>query len=491
MKKFAIYGLATLFALSFASCDNYEEPNPTPQTNPQESILQTSAVTVTNALTVDTYDLATLNNNNQPILVAQVASTELPAGYEFGVDAQISNNDFSTSTPVKASVEVSPDNAALYNVYVTADDLQGAYVKGISKGPKAKDIKIRFLLKTILNTQTAYVGGPSNYYGPYDLKVLPFPSELVIENAYYLVGTACDWKVAQAIKFNHSDADPYDDPSFSVKVDITPAQATDGWWWKIIPQSTYETGDWVDAKGASFGTEINGGEDASGMLYGRTDTEDSNAGCFKQAGQWLLTINMEELTYEFTSAVDYLYTPGQANGWSQINSQLLPTTDYSNYIGFAVLDPAGFKFTDAPDWVHTSYGNGGAPGVLSKDGGAGNLTVDTAGLYFCQVNITALTYTADLVSSWGIIGDATPGEWNTETPMTTTDNLVWTATLELKAGKELKFRANNAWDIALGGDAQNLTSAGGAPNLKSPGDGTYEVTLNLSTLPYSASFVKK
>lgn len=480
-----------MFALSFAACDNYEEPNPNPQTNLQESILKTSDVTVTNKLSAEeTYELATLSDNSEQILVAQVATTELPDAYKFAVAAEISNNGFATATPVVASVEKAEEEG-LYNVYVSPDDLQGSYVKGISKGPKAKAIEIRFLLETVIGNQIAFVGGPANYYGPYAMTVLPFPSELVIENAYYLLGTVNGWDVATAIKFTHSDADPYDDPVFSVKVDISNDQAADGWWWKIIPQSTYETGNWVDAKNASFGVETNGDEAASGMLFGRPSAEvDCNAGCFKQAGQWLLTINMEELTYEFSSAVDFLYTPGDANGWSQADSQLLGTNDYVNYAGFAVLSPNGFKFSDAPDWNHTNYGAGGEDGKLSNDGGAGNLSVPALGLYFCNVNISALTYSTTAVNTFGVIGDATPGGWDSSTNLTTTDYLVWTGTVTLGNG-EFKFRANDAWDIALGGDLQNLDFAGGSPNIPSPGPGTYEITLNLSQLPYSATLVKK
>ena len=60
MKKIAIYGLASLFALSFVACDNYEEPNPTPQTNPQEPIFKASDITVTNDFGSEVYDLTSL-----------------------------------------------------------------------------------------------------------------------------------------------------------------------------------------------------------------------------------------------------------------------------------------------------------------------------------------------------------------------------------------------------------------------------------------------
>ena len=109
-------------------------------------------------------------------------------------------------------------------------------------------------------------------------------------------------------------------------------------------------------------------------------------------------------------------------------------------------------------------------------------------MYYCKVNTASLKYSATLVSTIGVIGDATPAGWDASTPLTTTDNLIWTGTIEFKGG-EFKFRANDGWDINLGGDLQNLTQDGG--NIASPGEGKYDVTLDLSKLPYSCSLVKK
>ena len=64
--------------------------------------------------------------------------------------------------------------------------------------------------------------------------------------------------------------------------------------------------------------------------------------------------------------------------------------------------------------------------------------------------------------------------------LTSDDNLIWKGTIEFKGG-EFKFRCNDDWDVNLGGDMQNLTPGGA--NIASPGEGTYEVTLNLSQAP--------
>ena len=88
-----------------------------------------------------------------------------------------------------------------------------------------------------------------------------------------------------------------------------------------------------------------------------------------------------------------------------------------------------------------------------------------------------------------MIGDATPGGWEASPALTPDENnLVWKGTVTFGGG-EFKFRANDGWDINLGGSISDLSQGG--DNIASPGAGTYEVTLNLSSLPYSCTLVKK
>jgi hypothetical protein len=66
---------------------------------------------------------------------------------------------------------------------------------------------------------------------------------------------------------------------------------------------------------------------------------------------------------------------------------------------------------------------------------------------------------------------------------------LWTATATMGVG-EFKFRANNGWDINLGGDLQNLSYGG--DNIAVTEAGTYLVTLDLSNpVAYKASFIKQ
>lgn len=78
-----------------------------------------------------------------------------------------------------------------------------------------------------------------------------------------------------------------------------------------------------------------------------------------------------------------------------------------------------------------------------------------------------------MIETIGIIGSATPGGWDTDTDMAynIVDNS-WNLTVDLTDG-EIKFRANDGWDINWGGsiaeptfNAGNITVSAGNYTIK-------------------------
>lgn len=484
MKKLAILSAVAL-GLTFTACDDNDVISV--PVNPEPAIFDVQNLTMTaDAQTDATLNLEELNNSAQTISLVDFNVTEFPADYDLNIVMQISKDEsFSRIAEVPVSVERNGDTGV---VTVNPDDLQGIYYANISKGPKERTIYARYAAYANKDNSSVRLGDPTTYWGPFTLKVLPYPSTLVIEDNYYLLGTINDWSVANAVKFNHSDESPYDDPVFTLKVDISTADAAGGWWWKVVPESTYITGNWVDADNASWGVAENGSEEMSGMLVPRTATTDCGAGCIKQGGSFLITINLEEGTYEFKSAIDNLWTPGNSNGWSHGASQMLYTEDYANYMGFAHLD-GEFKFTSKPNWDGINFGSNGTEGQLTNDGGAGNLSAPANGLYWCTANIASLTYNLAPVTALGLIGDACPQGWDNDVALTpSADMLVWEGDIAFGAG-EFKIRANHAWEIDFGGEVNDLKYKGG--NIAAPAAGNYHVRLDLSTLPYQITLTKK
>jgi hypothetical protein len=191
-----------------------------------------------------------------------------------------------------------------------------------------------------------------------------------------------------------------------------------------------------------------------------------------------------------TKSYPIVYVPGSYQGWNPANTTTVLASQGSNsqYEGYLYFKDAGaqFKFCTTPDWNHNFGGDGN--GNLVPNGN--NLTVADAGYYKINIDTVALTYTV-VKTTWGLIGDATPGGWNTDTPMVyDTAAKTWSATVDLTAAS-VKFRANGAWDINYGDDGQKLgiLKAGG-DNISVPAAGTYTVTMKLGIPDYTYTVVR-
>jgi hypothetical protein len=199
-------------------------------------------------------------------------------------------------------------------------------------------------------------------------------------------------------------------------------------------------------------------------------------------------INLKVTTY---LPFMYLWVPGDYQGWNPSTAPQLGATvpDLLNYEGYVNVPAGGsfeFKMTNEPDWNHIAYG--GDATTLSTSGG--NLKwPDGAGYYYVKANPTALTWSATK-TTWAIIGDATPGGWGSDTPMTYDPvNNVWVINSVALSANSLKFRANNAWDINLGGNLNKLSYGG--DNIPISSAGNYKIVLDLShPLKYTATLTK-
>lgn len=182
--------------------------------------------------------------------------------------------------------------------------------------------------------------------------------------------------------------------------------------------------------------------------------------------------------------VDRLWLPGSYEGYAPASAPTIPKQSANMFEGYAYFSAAGnFKFTSAPDYNHINYGDGGS-GKLTTDGNAGGIGYNSAGVYLLDANTSALTYSATYISTFGIIGTATVGQWNTSTPMTYNQSTgLWTIKTTLTAGA-LKFRANDGWDINYGpSNSDNLTGVlifndPGAINIVNAG--TYTITIDMT-----------
>lgn len=202
-------------------------------------------------------------------------------------------------------------------------------------------------------------------------------------------------------------------------------------------------------------------------------------------------VNVKITPFYIPIVYPQLYVPGAYQGWSPSTADSIGSINSDgNYEGYIYMPvPGEFKFTSARDWGHTNYGFA-APGTLSTDGGAGNLKVADSGFYKFNVNTTELTWTG-LKTIWGLIGDATPGGWDADTPMHYSPSTqLWTVTLDLKA-KTIKFRANGSWDLNYGSDKNDgKLQEGSNTNIQVKTAGNYTVILDLSHTVYKYKLIK-
>ena len=273
-----------------------------------------------------------------------------------------------------------------------------------------------------------------------------------------------------------------------------------------IPSDTTASNNWANAKNYPIdksvfhfgftGRILNDLFGSLGLVPGSThdivfrikaDVNQSNGAASTVKPAYTNTVAASITSYE-----PNLYVPGDYQGWDPGAAPVFTPVSgrpgmYEGYINITAGGQQYFKFTNAPDWNHTNYGDGGN-GTFDTNGNAGGLSVNGPGYYELTADLNANKWTATK-TTWGIIGDASPGGWNNDTEMTydpTTQ--VWTATLNMIHNGSFKFRANNAWSIDFGIDGNGqiqyadnpfLGYNGSLNNLSVPEDGNYTITLDL------------
>lgn len=181
----------------------------------------------------------------------------------------------------------------------------------------------------------------------------------------------------------------------------------------------------------------------------------------------------------FTTTIVYpqLQVPGSYQGWDPANNNTIiysvnANDKYEGYVYFGE-DNANFKYTKGTSWT-TNWGDTGADGTLNPDGD--NIVASAAGVYRLNVDLTSLTHTYQ-ATNWGLIGDATPGGWDSDQNMIydPVENKL-TITLDLVPGG-MKFRANDDWALNYGDNDNNKSLDINGENIPVTEAGNYTIDL--------------
>ena len=177
-----------------------------------------------------------------------------------------------------------------------------------------------------------------------------------------------------------------------------------------------------------------------------------------------------------------------ANGWDA-DRNLFHKEEGGVHTWYGVVtfaDSGMYKFRANDGW-DVNYG--GDLGNLTN--GGDNIPSPGAGAWYIVLSTAdeGETWTAMVTNQgWGVIGNSTPGGWDTDTDLDAQGfdadgNTVYAANVDLVDG-EIKFRAGNDWAHNLGGDVTFLNTDGDNIAVTA---GNYDITLTYNGEVYSAT----
>lgn len=450
MKK--IFLLAGLLgaSLGFTACDEDFTDWADPQSNAQEDAAGAVSIVLANG------DDATITYDASDSLL--YVGKIIPAGTS-GATTTSSTADVTVKTLLLNDSYSVPFTAAGDSLFVTKTALDSVVkVAYFSQAAVQRTTSIKAEGAAIDASGQAF-SATSNA-----ITVLYTPTTDIpaVESAYYLVGDMNGWNIGSPTALTAND-----DGTFSATVTVP-----DNCYFKFFGQTGITNADWD----AGLGYATSGHTATSGLLSWTVDGKQPEGLLIETGGDYVFTIDPVNLTY--TVALPYgefLYLPGNAQGWTPATAPAVRSANMDGtYTGYALMN-GDFKFTKARNWdaeYNFTYFTTLSSNIVQ--GGGTNLNIADKGYYRFDVDLVNKSVSATQVT-WGVIGSATADGWNSDQDMTynETDDC-WEATLTLTAGK-IKFRANDAWDINLGGSAlTDLTEGGSDLDVSA---GTYKIQL--------------
>ena len=521
MKKLNIF-MSALLGIAFTACTENYDPEVGPQTYAPESPLATSDVTMTSEASA--IDIKSLIESGTPITIGTVSVREeaMPVNTVIKAEVEFSNDpDYATSIILDGSID---ENNV---VTVSPGELQDAYFDFITPNPKTVNLYMRTTLFTVTNgASEAIIGKPGeNYYAVQSVQFTPL-FKVQISPDYYVIGANAGWSTdgARLQRFEHSDADVYEDPIFTIVVET----GGDDCWFAIADDTSLDAidaGDWtllLGTKGES--------EDLTGTMDRRINLGGDHSFHVQNAKRLRITLNMMEYTYKIepVNIAENYYLIGGPGEWSAEGAIGMPfshsdkdvfedpifTYTFAGNGGdmwFAFGDEEAIDAVAGDDWSKL-FGTKGESTDLSGsfdrrynlDGDHSFCVDGKAKFYRFQINMATMTYeiTALDFDPYVYFIGATDGWSQAEQKLALTDDSgIYTGFLYCADpngwGNEFKFqKIPGDWDSQLnsGTFTGGITGdfADGGDNIKAnAGEGVYFVTLDLANLTLNAVKVEK
>jgi len=372
---------------------------------------------------------------------------------------------------------------------------------------------ITFLTKTILPVALLFIAFScvNEDDGP-EFTVIPPSEDVAFTNSFldeYLLSAQTSANIAERLLWNTPSFGAQTSVSFTVEGSSTNLfAATDPGYFsaKDLTENNYAISVanlLVIADALDLDGDPTSGKESSGMAYLRVsasvgDATDSN-GSSVVSEPHEIKITMVETEGEEPAPM--LAVPGAYQNWDIGNTPLLAASavGQTDFEGFIHMAAGEFKFVE--DWdgdgvfgwpsndnMIYDWGqeDGAAIGTLTNENEI-NCSVDQDGLYFLEVDTDKGTYSTTLMSL-GLIGSATPTDWNSDTDFVyDAENNVLSQDINLTNGGEYKVRANDSWDIEFPGQFGPDSDGDGFLDTKDGNftheepTGNYRVTLDVFT----------
>ena len=433
MKKNILYALA--LATTMVACtDDYTDWAAPQENGPEDAKSVSVSVSAASAI-----DFATSTAENVTIFSPSFTAED---GATATYKVTLSPEDNSASAVLNSTDGTVP-----------AEELKNAVISFYGKAPTPRVLNAVVDAYVDVKGQTIKVTAPAVAVNV----TLDAPQ---ISKEYFLIGAPSTWDVLDtSLKFNHSGKNVYDDPIFTIVFPVT-----DNEYWFAVTDSisinqNLADGSWSQVFGCAEGNGANGEE---GNLKRRAELTDDGSFKITVAGDAKfikMTLNMMDYTYKFEKLNfgEFIYVPGNHQGWAPDKAPALQSPNFDGvYKGFSYLN-GNFKFTKERNWNgEYNFNDFTTKDDIFFNNDGSNINISEEGFYQITADVAASKLSA-VKTTWGIIGPAQAGGWDSDTDMTwNAADESWTATVELTAD-EFKFRANDDWGINVGGSFDNLT----------------------------------
>ena len=230
------------------------------------------------------------------------------------------------------------------------------------------------------------------------------------------------------------------------------------------------------------------------------------------AGVYRVSIKLSTMTYDIRPGRMGFVGGATGAGWNPPNvfpTYALGAPATNLFVGLTNLTVDGWKLIDNDSWNNgsnspsetRSFGSAGGSGSTMIINGPENMPNPASAGRWRAIwdgrNVDNIKYELSPATEMRVVGDginqAGVGDWDppSSPQMTYAGNGVWTITITLKADKDIKFLAGNAWGAFDYEDNSGQSQATGTPkkikweggnNFKTPTvAGTYTITLNENT----------